>query len=93
MSLSLSIHGVYSVTAGAVHHSNANQISLHIHTRNWDGQEESFEVALFNLPTAAADHLSRALASGGVSQSEAAIRADERAKVTARFNEMIGGAA
>ena len=85
MSLSVSIHGVTAVTAGPVHHSNANQISLRIQTTEWDGHEATFEIALFNLPTDAADHLARALSQGAVYRSEEEVRADERRKIATKL--------
>ena len=85
MSLSVSIHGVTAVTAGPVHHSNANQISLPIETKEWYEHEAPFEITLFGLSTEAADHLARALSRGAVYCSEEEVRADERRKIAAKL--------
>ena len=92
MTTSTNIHDVTTVTAGSVHYSNSNAVTLRFATKDFRG-EGQHELTLFGLPTEAAEHISRSLAYGSVHQSEADIRADERAKVTARLAALIGEAA
>lgn len=86
------IHNVTALSCGPVHYSNSNAITLRAEIKDYRG-EGICEITLFDLPLAAAEHISRALSGSFTRIDEAAIRADERAKVTARFNEVIGGAA
>lgn len=84
MSSSMNIHRVTQVRARSVHYDNANSVGLYFSTA--DGGE--FALTLFGLPTEAAEHLSNSLRDDA--QTEADIRADERAKVTARLATLIG---
>ena len=81
MSTSIMIHRVTKITASEVHYHNANSVTLDISTQD-DGR---FSIALFDLPTTAAEHLSRSLADGVVHKSECDIRADERRKIAAKL--------
>ena len=87
MTYTMNIHRVTQVRARPVHYDNANSVGLYFSTE--DGGH--FTLTLFDLPTEAAEHLSRSLRDDA--QSEADIRADERAKVTARLANLIGEAA
>jgi len=89
MSTSIMIHDVTSVRAGDVTYSNANSVTIEIQSSRGDG----FSITVFDLPRDAATYLSMALQGCVSLQDEAAIRADERAKVTARLAALIGEAA
>ena len=92
MSTSTNIHDVTSVIAGDVMHSNSNAITLTFKVKDYRG-EYRHELTLFGLPTETADYLSEALGPNAPKFRDAAIRADERAKVTARLASLIGEAA
>jgi hypothetical protein len=94
MSTSIMIHDVTSVsTDGSVHYSNSNAVTLRIEAGGYSGTT-AFDITVFSLSTEAAEHLSRRLSRRPDHRfDEAAIRADERAKVTARLAALIGEAA
>lgn len=84
MPTSIMIHDVTSVSTEATpFYDNANSITLRVRTGG-----DYYDITLFNLPVEKAEHIARSL-SQSTSMSEAAIRADERAKVTARLSAMI----
>lgn len=80
MSTSIMIHSVTSVSAGPVHHSNANAVTLTIATPS-----EKYDITVFGLPTAKADALANALCPFNSRKSEDEIRADERRKIAGRI--------
>ena len=91
MATSLMIHDVTSVTTdGTIFYGNSNSVTLRISTRN-DGE---LDITVFDLAKEDAEHLSHSLSRYPERRfNEAAIRADERAKVTARLASLIGEAA
>lgn len=89
MSTSLMIHNVTSVTSEPTpYYKNANSVRLTVCTDGGD----AYELTFFGLPRAAAEYFARVNAPGTNYKDEAAIRADERAKVTERLAALIGGA-
>lgn len=92
MTTSTNIHGVTSVVAGNVTHSNSNAITLTFNVKDYRG-EYRHELTLFGLPTETADYISEAFSGNPPRFRDAAIRADERAKVIARLATLIGEAA
>jgi hypothetical protein len=74
--MTLNIHRVSKVRAGAARRVNGIAVTLYITTSDVD----PFEIILSGLSTEDAEHLSRAL-NGKPPLDEAAIRADERQSI------------
>lgn len=85
MTTNTNIHGVNRVTTDGVHFSNSNAITFTFHRAG-----EDFEVTLFNLPGDEAQKIDNALNRFASTQkTEEEIRADERAKVTAKLSSLL----
>ncbi len=80
MSQSVMVHGVCSVRAGTVSHSNFNAISLEVSCK-----DTNITITLFDLPTASANHLEKCLGYGAKFLNEEEIRNDERRKIADRI--------